>query len=234
MKNYLFIAILLSAFFSVSQAFELTPMEKEFSPSGARANQTFFVENKSAKPVAIEIKMFRRIHGANGIEQRNATNDFFIFPRALELKAQEKRAIRVTWQGSKNISQELAYRLVAEQISVDVAKTPNKNIDIKYLLNFVASVYVTPDSSKPDVSVKGVLSKNGRLHVFLQNKGKKHKILSHSRLMVRTGSGVKELPRQFAEVLQRQNVLASSTQYFSLPTPRGWRGPYSGELISNN
>ncbi|MDZ4660570.1 MAG: fimbria/pilus periplasmic chaperone [Pseudomonadota bacterium] len=233
MKKYFFITLFMLCSLSVGHAFELTPMEKEFSSSGVRSNQTFFVENKSSKPVALEINMFRRTHGANGVEQRTATDDFFIFPRALQLKAQEKRAIRVTWQGAKSVDQELAYRLVAEQISVDVDKTTNKNIDIKYLLKFIASVYVTPDSSKPEVSVKGVLSKNGRLHVFLQNKGKKHKILNTSRLMVRTGSGVKELPPKFTEVLQRQNILASSTQYFSVPTPRGWTGPYSGELKSN-
>ncbi len=233
MKKYFLMSLLSFSFLSSAQAFELTPMEKEFAPAGPRANQTFFVENKSAKPVAIEVKMFRRAHGPSGKEERTATNDFFIFPQALELKAHEKRAIRVTWQGAKEIDQEIAYRLVAEQVSVDVAKTPNKNVDIKYLLKFVASVYVTPDSSKPDVSVKGVLAKNGKLHVFIQNKGKKHKILNTSRLLVRTGHGVKELPPKFTEVLQRQNVLASSTQYFSIPTPRGWSGPYSGGELKN-
>ena len=228
-----FILISVALFSFTASGFEFSPMEKEFSASGSQSTQTFFLENKSANPVAVELRMYKRSHDQSGKEVRTPTEDFFIFPKSVKLNANEKRAVRVTYQGSKSVATELAYRLVAEQMNVSLSKlsTNRKGVDIRYTLTYVTSVYVTPDTGKSDVKISSVESRNGLLKVNLENTGNKHKILSGSKLLLISESGSRELSGDDIKPIHKMNLLANSTQSFVIRLPMGVKPPKSAKLL---
>lgn len=230
MKSFLVLSVMLMSL--MANAFDFSPMEREFSPSGTQATQTFFLENKSSNPVAIELNMYKRTHDTSGRETRTATNDFFIFPKSVKLAANEKRAVRVTWQGPSSVSTELAYRLVAEQLNVNVSRmqTNRKGIDIKYIMTYVASVYVTPEKGKADVRVSQVDARNGVLKVRVDNFGNKHRILAGSKLVLNTPNGTRVLSGNEVPPMQKMNLLAKSSQVFMIRQPRDLRQPKGGEI----
>lgn len=228
------ILILSGLFFSlIANGFEFTPMEREFAASGSQATQTFFLENKSANPVAIELNMYKRSHDTSGRETRTVTNDFFIFPKSVKLSGNEKRAVRVTWQGPGTVSTELAYRLVAEQLNVNVDRLPTdrKGVDIRYIMTYVASVYVSPDKGKSEVRVSSVDAHNGVIKVRLDNLGNKHRILAGAKLVLNSSSGTSRVfSGNDVAPIQKMNLLAKSTQYFLIRQPSNFRNPKSGEI----
>ncbi len=213
-------------------AFDLSPMEKDFAPSGAQATQTFFLQNKSPSAVAIEIKMYKRSLDRSGKEIRKPTSDFLIFPRSVKLNGNEKRAVRVTWQGPSNVSSELAYRLVAEQmnVGVDKIKTTQQGVNIRYLYTFVASVYVAPAVSKSNVQIESVKAQNGAVRIFLQNKGNKHHILNNARLFVNANGQRYEFNKNEMKQVHQSNLLANSGQYIVIKHPNILKGPVSAEI----
>ncbi len=230
MKAILVLNVLLLSL--MANAFEFTPMEREFSASGTQSTQTFFLENKTPNAVAIELNMYKRAHALNGKEIRTATNDFFIFPKSVKLGPSEKRAIRVTWQGPASVSTELAYRLVAEQLNVNISRVQSdrKGIDIKYTMTYVASVYVTPDGGKSDVRVSQVDARNGVVKVRVDNLGNKHKILAGSKLVLNSAGGTRVLSDDQVPPMQKLNLLARSSQYFLFRQPQNLKNPRSGEI----
>lgn len=212
-------------------AFDLSPMEKDFAPTGPQTTQTFFLQNKSPNPVAIDIKMYKRSLDPSGKEIRKSTNDFLIFPKTVKLNGNEKRAVRVTWRGSSNVTSELAYRLVAEQLNIGLEKikTQQQGVNIRYMFTFVASIYVTPAVSKSNVQIQSAKAQNGELKIFLQNKGNRHHILNTARLFVNSAGQRYEISKNEMKQVHQSNLLANSGQYIVIKQPN-LKGPVLAEI----
>lgn len=204
-------------------------MVADFAPHGAGATQTFAVENTSDEKITIEVETFRRQYDAKGNEKRSETSDFTIYPEAFELGPKEKRNLRLTWVGDPKISEEMAYRLVVSQlpISTNTVKKSDKKVNIRFLVQYVASLYVRPEGAVAQmqflsVQIQKKSAKDSHLTLQLKNAGKAHQVLTGTRLFV-SGKNSKgetqevELPSSQLKAFDSENLLAGQEKTFQIP-----------------
>lgn len=223
---------LLLAQASPASAFRLVPIEMEFAPSGRGATQIFRLENDTAEPVAIEVSLLARRMTEQGEDQLDpAADKFTVFPEQVVLQANQSQSVRVQWMGDANPSQELAFRLIAEQLPVDLGKAPLPGGQVRLLVRYVASVYITPQGAKPDPVVTSVAPQGKALAVTVANRGTARQILRDATLTVTGGGKTLTLRGDQLAGLAGENVLAGATRRFSIPLPAGLpQGPLSATL----
>jgi fimbrial chaperone protein len=219
-----------------AMAFDLSPMEMEYSPGDGQNSKTFTVENNASTPVAAQLRVYRRSSDANGVEQRTATDDFMVFPSQVMLGANEKRAIRVTFKGPSVTSEEKAYRLVAEQLplSTDPVVPAGPKVQLKYLLKFVASIYVTPKKGNANVVVESVVPQGEKLQVTLANLGTKHKTLKGAHFLLKGQGRSTELEGESMKMLDQKNLLPGARTTIVVNRPANLpTGPVESEVQFN-
>jgi len=228
---FVFASILLGQV-SPASAFRLVPIEMEFAPAGRGATQIFRLENDTAEPVAVEISLLARRMTEQGEDQLDPASDkFAVFPEQVVLQPNQSQSVRVQWMGDANPSQELAFRLIAEQLPVDLGKAPLPGGQVRLLVRYVASVYVTPPTAKPDVAVTALAPQGKTLAVTVANRGNARQILRDAVLTINGGGKTVTLRGEQLNGLGGENVLAGSTRKFSIPLPTGLpQGPLSATL----
>lgn len=197
MKSILlfFTAILINT--SSAWAFRFTPMVAEVSPHGEHTSQVFIVENNSKEKIAIQFKITGRSYELEGKEVRNPSSDFMIYPEQMALEANDKRNLRITYIGPKNIQVEKPYRLIATQLPVEFQKTQKKS-KLNFLLEYVAALYVTPNGVFPLIKVLSAHVVNSRkIELEIENQGSRHQLLNSAELELTTQ------PKQEIEVLKK-------------------------------
>lgn len=213
-------------------------MSVSFAPDGPQATQAFTVENTSNEKIAVEISMAERKMDIDGKEDLpSAAKLFNVFPSQLILEPNATRVVRVTWMGEKNLSRELPYRLIAEQLPVSGLKAESKGrAIISILVRYIASIYIDPPGTEAKISVKSVskiVEKNKTmLAVEVVNQGNKHKIINEPVLKL-TSKDTPEitLNGDALLVLSGQNVLGGTSRRFLIPwAGKGLEGTITGSL----
>ncbi len=218
-------------------AFRLVPIEMEFAPAGREATQTFSASNDSAVPVAVEVTIKARAMNESGQDVlQDAFDDWVVFPEQLILQPGETQTIRVQWIGDAAPPRELPFRLVAEQVPVDIGRPPAQGGQVRLLVTYVASLYVVPEGARPDVKIVSagpVTAPNGQaaLEVVARNDGTRHRILKDASLGIAAGGKTLTLPAEALEGFAGENILAGATRRFLLPWPAGLPvGPVTVDL----
>ena len=217
-------AVLSAALALPAAAFKLTPIEMEFAPSGRGATQTFIIENPGAAPEAIELRTFTRDMDATGEDVLvEDIDNFVVFPAQVILQPGQEQAIRVQWIGDPAPSRELAYRLIAEQLPIDLGEAQEEGGQMKLLVRYIASLYVVPDGAKPEIVLvsAGPAADGSGLELVFENAGTAHALLSDLVLTIRGGGSEAVLAKDQLESVAGQNVLAGHTRRFVLPWPAG-------------
>jgi fimbrial chaperone protein len=214
---------------SRANSFAISPFIAELRPSGVEASKTFTVENRYDRPIAVQITLKKREQAADGQETRTDTEDLIASPEQLSLKAGEKRLVRITYVGNRELKEELAYRAIFEQLPVDLAK-PEKDAKtgakFQFVFNYVASVYVAPAGAVSELVIESTkVLDDGNVEIELRNKGRAHQQLSELELtLVDEGSPAKvygEWDKATLETLSMANVLAGQTRRLKLKLPKG-------------
>ncbi|NQV81693.1 MAG: molecular chaperone [Alphaproteobacteria bacterium] len=131
-------------------AYRLVPITMEFDPSGRGASQTFGVVNDTTEPVAVEISMVKRIVDLDGKENNVLEEeDFVVFPPQVVVLPGKVQVVRVRWVGDSEPKTELAYRIIAEQLPIDINAPPKQGGSVQLLLAFEGSVYIVPTTCSP-------------------------------------------------------------------------------------
>lgn len=229
----------------------LTPSHMTFSPSGSGATQSFQVVSTGDDPVAIELHMTGRQVGVDGTEtQPDAESDFLVYPAQLLLQPGEAQTVRVTWLGEPNPDHELAYRIISEQLPIDLPQNSDDapaatamSLDIKVAFRYIASVYIRPPDAKSDVSLTSVTHQNtngqDELVVNFKNQGTAHQLLNGLNLTIApTGAdgqpqsqGAVHLTPDQLEGVDGENILAGHERQFVIPYPAGLPiGPLTGSF----
>ena len=230
----LLLALIATVLPGPAHAFRFIPFTAEFRPSGPEANQTFRIENNSDSPIAVEITIHRRAMKADGSDVLTpGEDDFVIFPAQVVLPPAESQIVRVQWAGEPTLEQERAYRIIAEQLPIDLDEEQGTGGSVKILVRYVGSIYVAPAGASPDVvleSVEPARSAEGepRLAVLLRNRGTAHTILKGVNLRVggesaREGERVLLADAQLTG-LSGENILGQTQRRFLVPWPE--RVPY--------
>lgn len=227
-----FIGLALCVAFGIPEAHALkvVPFVAEFTPSGPGADQTFQVQNDTDQPAAVQLTMVHRAMNIDGQETlTDAGDDFTVFPPQMVLLPHESRAVRVQWLGSPNPKTELTYRLIVEQLPVELSQIPQRGGQVRITVRYETAIYVLPPGAKGDVTLEKAepfRTPNGQdmLEVTLKNTGNAHAILSGPVLTVRSASGAPTVTLKSAAQLTglvNENVLAGHTRRFFLPWPKG-------------
>jgi fimbrial chaperone protein len=200
-----------------ANAFRLEPMVAEFGVDGANASKIFRVENEAKEKVAVKIEAFVRSIDENGKESLTPTKNFKIYPDQISLAASDSRAVRVIYQGPKDLEQEAAYRIVASQLPVSFKEDPKKT-GIKFLFQFIASVYVTSDKYYPKVVVESVTNVDKEnIRIKLINKGQKHALLKKVSVELKdTSGGVLKLGPATIKEWDGENLLSGTRRTFKV------------------
>lgn len=150
------VSFLLTLFFShLGLAFTFSPSVVQFTPSGRDATQTYTVTNTRGELIAVRVSAATRSISVDGQESMTATDDFTIFPRQMSLKPGESRSVKVSYKGPANLTVEKAYRIIAEQVPVDLNKKPTGS-GVTFQLKYETSAYITPSGTFAKVAVENM------------------------------------------------------------------------------
>ncbi|MBT5856563.1 hypothetical protein HOH87_08040 [bacterium] len=214
-----------------------------FSPSGRGANRNLFVTNNTEKMMAVEVYARRRTISDEGSDILAEEDNFLIYPNQLLLQPGEQQVATVTWIGDKHPDQELAFRIVVEQLNLALGDDDDDDLEqsmtvkLLALTKVVKAAYVTPSGAKPDVMVDSIepFKKDGKtmMKVTIRNRGLAHTIIKNTRLRVSPtdGSG-KNIIVTDPVLASSNNMLANSNRVFLIEWPKKLTvGPVTGERI---
>ncbi len=211
-----------------SWAFRFTPMVSTLAATGPESTQTFQVENNGGEKIALQIEVFHREMDINGKETRKETDEFSVFPQQMVLEPGEKRNIRLTWTGNRQLKEELPYRLVVSQLPVDLKKPEQRKTgaNITFLLQYVASVYVSPGSAASKILVDSFKKlSDSKVELVLKNSGTAHRVLKGMRLYSKVDSKAEKTSSELKGLklkdIEAENVLPGHSRRFELEIAQG-------------
>jgi fimbrial chaperone protein len=215
-----------------AHAISFTPIEVDFSPSGRAATQVLRLENTTAEPTAVEITMKTRKMERNGEDTLGDADDQFnIFPSQVVLQPGQVQTIRVQYTGPASIEVERPFRLIAEQLPIDVGQAPQNGGRMRLLVKYVASAYVVPANVKAILSVQSVQAiSDGQgkwLDVTVQNEGGARKVLRDAKLVI----GGVTLEGSAMKGLAGENILAKTTRVFRIAAPANLQMPFGSARL---
>jgi fimbrial chaperone protein len=201
----------------VTHAISFTPIEMDFAPTGRGSTQIFRLENTTPEPVAVEISMKSRLMKLNGEDDlQDAEDQFNVFPSQVVMQPGQVQSVRVQYIGPAALDRERAFRLIAEQLPIDVGQAPSNGGRMRLLVKYVASVYVLPSNLKAILSVTKLEVVDGKwLAITMQNQGKTRKILKNISLDI----GGVSLSSLDLKGLEGENILADTIREFRVPMP---------------
>jgi len=225
----------LAAVVCLLSAFTLQPISQEFRTSGAESSRVFQVHNPGSNPIAMRLEMLERVVDEEGTESNPAAREHFtVFPTQFVLEAGQRRNIRVRYTGPENLEHEHSYRLLAEQLPVDLLESErdssqdSQNNDqtgqgsIQVMFRYLASVFVVPPNASPPQPQVSVLERasgdDPGLLVSIENTGGRHVILTDLELELTLDDGSQRgVVPEALEGITGINLLAGSTRTHFLP-----------------
>lgn len=235
MRALLFLAF--GLIFSVAalqeaDAFRFSPFRAKFEPSGDGANQLFTVENNTDKPTSVQIRITTREVDVDGGEKNvDVEKDFVIYPAQLVLNPHASRSVRVQWVGDPNLKEEKAYRIIAEQLPVNLDKDRPKGSAVKVLVTYRGALFVTPPGLAHNVThdfsgaARDAAGKK-LLEIVLHNRGSQHALLRNLKLDIKDDQGntVTLAGDHQLKGVTGEGILAKHRRRFLIPWPKELAG----------
>ena len=226
-----FIFFIILSGISPALAFKLEPISRVFEPAGAGATQSYQVINDSEEQIAVELSMAERKISLEGQETtESADDDFLVYPSQIVLPPQGVQSVRVTWLGNPNPEKELAYRIIAEQLPINLNNPEESQAEttsgaVKVMFRYMGSVYIRPKNAESKVVLNGITHEKGtdgndRLVITFDNQGTRRAVLSELNLnLTSQGSQLTLKPEQL-EGVNNGVILAGNQRRFSMPWPQ--------------
>ncbi|MCF3571372.1 fimbria/pilus periplasmic chaperone [Planktothrix agardhii 1806] len=226
-----FILFIILSGISPALAFKLDPISRVFEPAGAGATQSYQVINDSAEQIAVELSIAERKISLEGQETtESADDDFLVYPSQIVLPPQGVQSVRVTWLGNPNPEKELAYRMIAEQLPINLNNPEESQAEttsgaVKVMFRYMGSVYIRPKNAESKVVLNGITHEKGtdgndRLVITFDNQGTRRAVLSELNLnLTSQGSQLTLKPEQL-EGVNNGVILAGNQRRFSMPWPQ--------------
>lgn len=195
-------------------------MSSSIGVKGNDSSALYFLENDTDQSIAVQVNLVRREMDINGVESNpKISNELTLYPTQLIIPPNEKRSVKVAWVGKELPTKELAYRLIAEQLPIELEKNKNKKASIKVLLRYVAALYVKAEDYSPDIKVAEVKNVEKKISILIENIGKKHQVLANLNLKFIDEKKKKEILLTVDDLkgMSGENVLADSKRIFIFP-----------------
>jgi fimbrial chaperone protein len=210
-------------------AYQFSPLEQSFQPTGAESTKTYTIVNDSNDSIAISITALIRDQDAQGNEINSPADAYFsIVPNKLVVPPQSSWVVRVQYRGPRTVTNELAFRLRAEQIPYSQGRSSTDRGMFNFLYIYTTSLYVLPSRIVENVAVRSVapaVSAEGdpMMSVTIANLGTVHQLLISAILEIRDSKG-NSVVLQGAESLpgiDGMNILAKKSVTKQVPWPEG-------------
>lgn len=192
-------------------AFQLTPMSAVINLTGASPTTTFEVTNPGGSPVAIELRAATRRIDPDGTElNTDASDQIQLFPSQLVLRPGASQTVRARWIGESTPDRELAFRVTAEQLPINLNRGGADASGLQFMLRYRATLYVRPPGTAPDLEILSIdTAIPEHVTVMLRNNGTQHKLFFQGTVILEDSAGaVRELDLESVEGLFGVNVLA--------------------------
>ena len=215
--------ILLLITTSQSYALKFFPFRANFAPSGSESNKLFFAENNSEEKIAVQVSAQSYQMDKEGKELNSQTDEFVIYPQQMIIEPGKRRAIRVQWVGEADLKIEKAYRIIAEQLPVNLDSQTVNNNEIKLMVNYRGMVFVTPKQSYSDLGINYQKIKKDDtyyLKLLFNNKGTRHIRIYNPKLSIFNKNGKSlhyDARNQLLETVDKGLILAKTIRYFYIP-----------------
>lgn len=208
-----------------SYALKFYPFREQFYPSGVESNKLFFAENETDEEIAVQINMSTFELDENGEETNKQTDNFSIYPQQIILQPKQRKAIRVQWVGNKDMKIEESYRIIAEQLPVNLDKGAKSKNEIKWIVTYRGMVFVTPQNAFNDLFFSySQVKKNNKnyLQLIFENNGTKHLRLNNSKLTIVYENGksvIINAEDKILKDLEKSLILAQNKRSFFITPP---------------
>jgi fimbrial chaperone protein len=212
-----------------SFAFNIVPISRTFTPTGSESTQSYDLISDQPESQAVEMSVVKREMDLDGKETYvTADDDFLIYPPQVILKPGATQTVRVTWMGDPNPKQELSYRLVSQQVPINLKKpevdkptTPKAQVEI--LIKYMGSLYIRPADVQPKVVLDSVIAQTDKgkpaIAIILDNQGSGRAFLkTYSLNLTSAGKTIILKPDQLKEITG-ENILANHKRRFIFPYP---------------
>lgn len=231
LRSLMAAALFATAWLTSAEAFELVPVVQDFTPTGAGSTQTFGIVNNAAEPVAVQVSVARRNVALDGTETLvPAEQEFLVYPPQAVVAPGRVQVVQVRWLGDRAPTQEQPFRLVAEQLPINLEEARPQPLGgvVNVLLRYEGAIYVVPPGVRPEIKLDTVArvetAQGPRLAVTLANSGKSHGIVETAELSVRGRdadgrAATVNLTEDALGGLLGANVQANSRRQFLLDWP---------------
>ncbi len=209
--NLLVVLLFLPILFS----FKFNPMSQSIELDSGKKSIQFIAENETDEKMAIEFSVKERKMDSLGKEELPDTKSITIFPPQVIIPPKEKRTIRVNWNGPSDIKGELPFRVIAEQLPLDI-EGKKRASGIQMLMRYMAALYVTPKNveSKLEPVIKS--STNNEFSILVKNTGNKHQVLVKPTLVINKNGKKWILKEKDLQGMQGENILPGSERIFMI------------------
>ena len=214
-------------------AFQFSPLEQSFAPTGANSTKTYTIVNDSDDSIAVEISALTRDMDSAGRELNESAAAYFsIVPSKVILRPQSSQIVRVQYRGPRTIPTELSFRLRAEQIPYSQGRATEGQSMFNFLYVYTTSLYVSPTRTTARVqidSAKPTLTADGQqvMTLTVANAGTVHQILNGAKVEVTNNATRQSVVYEGAALgfVNGLNLLAGKTVAVQVAWPQNMQFP---------
>lgn len=203
---------------TLCSAFTFSPMSESIKIEENQKTAQYFIENPTDQKMAIELTVKEREMNEKGEENLSDTTEMQIFPPQVIIPPGDKRTIRVNWTGKVPPSKEKNFRVIAEQLDLDVEQKKKKKSGVKMLMKYMATLYLTPENVEAELNVLSYQKTHDELLLTIKNTGKKHQILAEPKIIFKSDKKTVELNSKELQGLAGENILSESQRIFVIKT----------------
>ena len=172
MKFVILIVLVSHYLFSIN----MTPLYATIESKKAR-NTIFKVSNPTAEPVAVTFSVLKVVSTDNNEEIKEATSTVQAYPTQFVLSPNESKSVRVRYMGKHLPLEEEVYRIIAEELDIEVNDEKEKNNEgkvtakIKTRFSYQGLLFLHRANSKEKLIIKNIEKEAQDIKITIENIG---------------------------------------------------------------
>jgi fimbrial chaperone protein len=155
---------------ALASSFNISPIRVELA--SGRRTEALTLRNADEAPVVVQVHVVAWSQ-RDGIDQFDATHEMLVTPPVLQLAGNGQQIVRVALRGQPDRSQELAYRVVFEEVP---QAAPAGFTGLRVALRLSVPIFIAPSVGKAHADLSWELHPlpDGQLEVAATNHGSAH------------------------------------------------------------
>lgn len=229
-RKVLSLLVLLIIFPFSLMAYQLSPLNATYDPTGAGSAKVYTIVNDSDSPIAIEVRAEQRIIDIDGNENNQDGSAYFMIqPNKMIIKPDSTQLVRVQYRGPQTVTKELSFRIISEQIAMPRgAQEAEAGQMISFLFVYSTSAYVKPSRIVESVSPSVTKTDDGKFEIVIENTGSVHQMLNNLQITLTGDDGsTYSLIEDEKASLSGQNLLTDSKLRTIIDIPEALSGASS-------